>query len=60
VALNGQTTAARNYRIATGASASMVDTEAFEMDDDQERRGRLLHLGKGEAPAHRVARQVRC
>jgi hypothetical protein len=28
---------ARNYRIATGTSVTMVDTEAFEMDDQQKR-----------------------
>jgi hypothetical protein len=28
-----------NYRIATGASASMVDPEGFEMDDVQAFRG---------------------
>jgi hypothetical protein len=33
---------------------------APERDDDQARRGRLLHLGKGEALAYRVARQARC
>jgi hypothetical protein len=26
---------ARNCRIATGTSVSMVDTEAFEMDDER-------------------------
>jgi hypothetical protein len=35
-------------------------TRTTGMDDDQERRGRLLHLGKAEALAHRVARQARC
>jgi hypothetical protein len=33
-----------NYRIATGASPSTVDANAFEMDEDQERRSRLLLL----------------
>jgi hypothetical protein len=33
-----------SYRLATGTSVSMVGTEAIEMDDEQERRSRLLLL----------------
>jgi hypothetical protein len=35
---------ARNYRIATEASASIVGAEAFEMDDEEERRSTVLRV----------------
>ena len=41
-----------------GSERLNVDTGAFEMDDDRERRGRVLLLGKGAVLAHRLARPL--
>jgi hypothetical protein len=38
----GRRRAAWDYRIATGTSVCVVDTEAFASDDEQERGSRLL------------------
>jgi hypothetical protein len=38
-ALNARASPVWNYRVATGTSVSMVDTEALEMDDDQSSAG---------------------
>jgi hypothetical protein len=40
------------------ASVARVDHETPALDDDQERRARLLLLAKGAVLAHRLARPV--
>ena len=39
-------------------SVSVVDYETSALDDDRERRGRVLLLGKGAVLAHRLARPL--
>ena len=50
------TPAASAFR--TRAGASVVKSGVTALDDDQERGGRLLLLGKGAVLAHRVARSL--
>src|SRR5687767_14980579 len=45
-------------RVQTRAGASTVESGATALDDDQERRGRLLLLGEGAVLAHRLARPL--
>jgi hypothetical protein len=55
----GATTGTGHYaRVQAQASASLANPCAPVLDDDQERRGRLLLLAKEQVLAHRLARPL--